>query len=140
MLPAGWRQRTDVSLQTTASDFLHAGGYLVIGAALAAGLQVLVPHTVLNALPGGGLPAILIMALLAIVLAVCSEADAFVAASLTHFSLSSRLAFLVVGPMLDVKLMALQTGTFGKAFVARFAPLVLAVAIGSAALVGSVLL
>ena len=66
--PRGWRQRTDVSLQTTASDFLHAGGYLVIGAALAAGLQILVPHTVLTALPGGGLPAILIMALLAIVL------------------------------------------------------------------------
>ena len=41
-------------------------------------------------------------------MAICSEADAFVAASLTQFSLTSRLAFMVVGPMVDVKLIALQ--------------------------------
>ncbi len=119
---------------------MHAGGYLVIGAALAASLQVFIPRGVLAALPGTGVLAVLVMAMLAILLAVCSEADAFIAASFTHFSLTARLAFLVVGPMLDVKLLALQTGTFGRAFTARFAPLVLAAAIGSAALVGPLLL
>ena len=135
-----WRERLDVSFSTTAADFLQAGGYLVIGAALAASLQVFIPRGMLAALPGTGALAVLVMAVLAILLAVCSEADAFIAASLTHFSLTARLAFLVVGPMLDVKLLALQTGTFGRAFTARFAPLVLVVAIGSAALVGSLLL
>ncbi len=47
-------------------------------------------------------------------LAVCSEADAFVASSLTSFSLTSRLVLLVVGPVADVKLVALQAGTFGS--------------------------
>jgi uncharacterized protein len=140
MQPRGWRQRGDVTLATAAGDFLHAGGYLVIGAALAASLQALIPRSVLNALPGSGMLAVLVMAALAVGLAVCSEADAFIAASLTHFSLSARLAFLVVGPMLDVKLIALQSGTFGRKFVVRFAPLVLCVAVGSASLIGSILL
>ena len=55
---------------------------------------------------------------LAVVMAICSEADAFVAASLTQFSLTARLAFMVVGPMVDVKLVALQAGTFGPRFAA----------------------
>ena len=56
-------------------------------------------------------------------MAICSEADAFIAASLTQFSMTARLAFMVVGPMVDVKLIALQTGTFGGRFAVRFAPL-----------------
>ena len=63
-------------------------------------------------------------------LAICSEADAFVAAGLTQFSLTARLAFLVVGPMVDVKLVALQVGTFGRSFAARFAPLTFVAAVG----------
>ena len=73
-------------------------------------------------------------------MAICSEADAFVAASLTQFSLTARLAFMVVGPMVDVKLVALQTGTFGRAFAVRFAPLTFVVALASAAAVGTWLL
>jgi hypothetical protein len=43
---------------------------------------------------------------------------------------------MVVGPMVDVKLIALQAGTFGGRFALRFAPLTLAVAVASALLVG----
>jgi uncharacterized protein len=59
---------------------------------------------------------------LAVVLAICSEADAFVAASLSQFSLTARLVFMVVGPVVDLKLVALQTGVFGRRFALRFAP------------------
>jgi uncharacterized membrane protein YraQ (UPF0718 family) len=59
-----------------------------------------------------------------------------VAAGLKQFSLTARLAFLVVGPMVDVKLIALQAGTFGPRFAWRFAPLTFVVAVGSALLVG----
>jgi uncharacterized membrane protein YraQ (UPF0718 family) len=55
-----------------------------------------------------------LLALLAVVLCVCSEADAFVAASLSGFSPTARLAFMVVGPMVHLKLTALQAGTFGR--------------------------
>ena len=64
-------------------DFLQAGSYLVIGAAAAATLRVLVPPWVFQHVAGNLLIGVVTMALLAFVLALCSEADAFVAASLT---------------------------------------------------------
>jgi uncharacterized protein len=129
-----------VLLATAQHDLLHAGGFLIVGAATAATLQTVVPRGVLDAVAGAGPLALLAMGGLAVVMAICSEADAFVAASLTQFSLSARLAFMVVGPMVDVKLVALQAGTFGRRFALRFAPLTLVVALLASALVGRWLL
>ncbi len=68
---------------------------------------------------------------LAVVLAICSEADAFVATGLSRFSMTSRLVFLAVGPAIDVKLIALQAG---RRFASVFAPLTFVVAVGGIAL------
>jgi uncharacterized membrane protein YraQ (UPF0718 family) len=78
--------------------------------------------------------------LLAVVLALCSEADAFVAASLTMVPLVPRLVFLVVGPAIDVKLFAMQSGMFGRAFAIRFAPATFVVATVSATVIGLLVL
>lgn len=121
-------------------DLLHAGGYLVVGAGVAATLQVLVPSHIIDAVTGNPVIAVLTMAALAITLSICSEADAFVAAGLTQFSLTSRLVFMVVGPAVDLKLIALQAGFFGRAFAMRFAPLSTVVAIGCALVFGWLLL
>ncbi|MEP7020986.1 MAG: permease, partial [Pseudonocardiales bacterium] len=128
--------RREVLLATASHDFLSAGGFLIVGAATAATLQTVVPRSVLDNLAGSGALALLALGVLAVVMAICSEADAFVAASLRQFSASAQLAFMVVGPMVDVKLIALQAGTFGRAFAMRFAPLTFVAALGSAALVG----
>ena len=130
--------RLRVFTETAGHDFLHAGGYLVLGAGLAATLQVVVPRSALDSLAASGVLAVLALAGLAVVLAICSEADAFVAAGLSQFSLTARLVFLVVGPMVDVKLVALQVGTFGRDFALRFAPLTFACAVASAVLVAMV--
>ncbi|WBB67632.1 permease [Micromonospora sp. WMMD812] len=121
-------------------DVVHAGGFLVIGAAAAASINVLVPERWLQILADQPVLSVLALAALAVLLSICSEADAFVAASLSQFSLTSRLAFLVVGPMVDLKLIAMQAGIFGRRFTARFAPATFAVAVGVAALTGMVLL
>ena len=121
-------------------DFLHAGGFLVLGAMAAATFNVTVPRSVLDAFSGSPWLSVLFLAALAIVLAVCSEADAFVAASLTGFSPTARLAFMVVGPMVDLKLIALQAGTFGRAFAFRFSAATTVVAVLSSALIGGALL
>jgi uncharacterized membrane protein YraQ (UPF0718 family) len=71
-----------------------------------------------------------------VVLALCSEADAFVAASLTALPMLPKLVFLVVGPAVDVKLFALQAGTFGKSFATRFAPATFVVAVACAVVAG----
>jgi uncharacterized membrane protein YraQ (UPF0718 family) len=125
---------------TVREDFLQAGGWLVVGAMAAATLQVVVPRSLLDQVAANHLLAALALGLLAVMLAICSEADAFVAASLRQFSLTARLVFLVVGPAVDVKLIAMQAGVFGRRFAARFAPLTFAVAVGVALLVGRWLL
>jgi uncharacterized membrane protein YraQ (UPF0718 family) len=121
-------------------DLVHAGGFLVVGGATAATLGVLVPRRWLEEVAAQPVLAVLALAVLAVVLAICSEADAFVAASLTSFSLTARLVFLVVGPAVDVKLVALQTGTFGRRFAVRFAPVTFVVAVAVAVAVGAVVL
>ena len=121
-------------------DFLHAGGFLVLGAMAAATFNVTVPRSVLDTFSGSPWLSVLFLAALAVVLAVCSEADAFVAASLTGFSPTARLAFMVVGPMVDLKLIALQAGTFGRAFAVRFSTATTVVAVAAGVLIGGALL
>ena len=130
--PAGWRGFRD-GLQ---HDFLHAGGFLVLGAAAAATFNILVPRSVLDVFTGSPWLSVLLLAVLAVVLCVCSEADAFVAASLSGFSPTARLAFMVVGPMVDLKLIALQAGTFGRAFAVRFSAVTWVVAVITSGVVG----
>ncbi len=121
-------------------DIMHAGGFLVVGAAAAATINVVVPEQWLQTLADNAVLSILALAVLAVLLSICSEADAFVAASLSQFSLTSRLVFLVVGPMVDLKLISMQTGVFGRRFPARFAPTTFAVAVVVAVGVAAVLL
>src|SRR5207253_4361472 len=120
--------------------FLQAASYLVLGTAAAAVLRVALPPWVFQHLAGHLILGVLTMALLAVVLALCSEADAFVAASLTMLPLLPRLVFLVVGPAVDVKLFALHAGTFGRSFAVRFAPVTFVVAAACAVVAGTVLL
>jgi len=121
-------------------DVTHAGGFLVLGAMAAATINVLVPERWLLTLADNPVLSVLALALLAVLLSICSEADAFVAASLSQFSLTSRLVFLVVGPMVDLKLISMQTGVFGRRFAARFSPATFAVAVLVAVGVGAVIL
>ncbi|WP_105975932.1 permease [Streptomyces geranii] len=117
-------------------DFLHAGGFLVLGAGAAATFNIVVPRSVLDLFTGSPWLSVLLLAVLAVVLCVCSEADAFVAASLSGFSPTARLAFMVVGPMVDLKLIALQAGTFGRSFAVRFSSVTWVVAVASSVVVG----
>ncbi|MBV6697765.1 permease [Kitasatospora aureofaciens] len=137
---AAGRNPLDEFRRSLQHDFLHAGGFLVVGAAAAATFNVLVPPSILqtfNDSPWLGIP---VLAGLAVVLAVCSEADAFVAASLTGFSPTARLAFMVVGPMVDLKLIALQSGAFGRGFAARFSSATFVVALVASIVIGGILL
>ncbi|QWF77309.1 Putative two-component membrane permease complex subunit [Amycolatopsis sp. CA-230715] len=126
--------------ETARTDLVEAGGFLVLGALISAALGVLVPQEWFGALGNQVVLGVLVMAVLAVVLALCSEADAFVAASLGALPLLPKLVFLVVGPAVDVKLFALQAGTFGKRFAVRFAPVTFVVAIACGVLAGTLVL
>jgi uncharacterized protein len=128
--------RAEVFATTVRHDFLQAGGFLVFGAAAAAALQTLVPRSFLAGVGGTGVAAMITMAVLAVILSICSEADAFVAASFTQVPAAAQLCFMVVGPAVDLKLAAMQTGVFGRRFALRFAPATVVVAVALSAVVG----
>ena len=100
-----------------AADTMFMGRYLVLGAVGAALIQTFVPQTLIASVsntPGLDIAA---MMGLAAVLSLCSESDAFVAASFVQFGPAPQLAFLVFGPMFNLKLGALYAGTFERGFV-----------------------
>ena len=91
-------------------------------------VNVVVPPDWASSLAGIPVLSVVVLAVLAVLVAVCSEADAFVAAGLSGFSPTAQLAFMVVGRP-DLKLAAMHAGTFGARFAARFAPMVFVVAV-----------
>ena len=97
-------------------DFLFMGRFLLLGATISAAVQTFVPQTIVNGVAGLPIISILAMMGLAFFLSLCSESDAFVAASFVQFGVGPQLAFLVFGPMMDMKLGALYVGTYNKGF------------------------
>jgi uncharacterized membrane protein YraQ (UPF0718 family) len=121
---------------TVRHDFLHASGFLVVGAMLAAVVNTFVPRSILDTVGGHLVLGVVTMATFAFVVALCSESDAFVAASFTAFSDTAKLVFLVVGPAMDVKLASMEVGQFGAAFARQFVPVVIGTAVAVALVVG----
>ncbi|MFJ5992186.1 permease [Lentzea sp. NPDC092896] len=129
-----------VFAESARHDLVDAGGFLVLGGLFAATFKTFVPVAWMQTLGGQIVLGVIVMAFLAVILALCSEADAFVAVAFSALPLLPRLVFLVVGPAVDVKLIALQAGAFGKSFAFRFAPATFVVAILCAVVTGVVLL
>ena len=130
----------EVFRRTAVHDLVHAGGFLVLGAGLAGAVNVLLPQRYLDGLSDHAVIAVLVMGLLAVLVSICSEADAFVAASLTAFSPTAQLVFMTVSPIVDLKLISMQAGTFGPGFALRFAPVTFAAAVFVAVGIGTVAL
>jgi uncharacterized membrane protein YraQ (UPF0718 family) len=114
------RGRTLYLLATSAlSEFAEMGGVLVVGAALAALTQTLVPRRVLLSLGQGPVLSVAVMMAFAVILSVCSTVDAFVALAYAGtFSDGSLTAFLVYGPMIDLKSILLMLTVFSPKAVA----------------------
>ncbi|HWR86399.1 MAG TPA: permease [Rhodoglobus sp.] len=86
---------------------------LVIGSALAGAVQVLVPREALVAIGSNPALSIVAMMALAMVVSICSNVDSFFALSFAStFTPGSIVAFLLVGPLVDVKMLALLRTTF----------------------------
>ena len=99
-------------LSGAGTEFLHMGAFLIAGSLAAAAIKTFLPPAWLAAAAASPLLAIPAMMLLAVLLSVCSEADAFVAASFVTFPAAAQLAFIGLGPMLDLKLIPLYLAVF----------------------------
>jgi uncharacterized membrane protein YraQ (UPF0718 family) len=112
--PRGWA-RAHQALTCAAEDFLDMGRFLVLGAFFAALMQTYVDRRAFLLLMTSPALSIGLMMVLALALNLCSEADAFVAASFRgSLPLSAQMAFMVLGPMLDVKLLLMYLGLFRR--------------------------
>lgn len=99
-------------------EFFDVGKYLIIGAFLAAFVQTYVSTKALVEIGDGVSSSILVMMGLAFILSLCSEADAFIGASFSAvFSTPSILAFLIFGPMIDLKNTIMLMSVFRLKFV-----------------------
>jgi uncharacterized membrane protein YraQ (UPF0718 family) len=101
-------------LSSGASEFLVMGKYLILGALTSAAFKVFLPWQLVQALAGNAVLSVAVLMLLAVLLCVCSEADAFVAASFVYAPPSAQLAFMAVGAMVDLKLVGMYFSAFSK--------------------------
>jgi len=102
----------------TNREFLDIMSYLIFGAFISSGFQVIVSHGGFNFISENKVLVIIFMMFLGFALSLCSEADAFVGRSfLANYSFSGVAAFLILGPMLDLKNLMMLSGAFKKSFV-----------------------
>lgn len=100
-------------LDNVVQELRELGGMLILGSAIAAAIQVFVPREVVLSLGQGTISSIVTMMLLAGVVSICSTVDSFFALSFAStFTTSSLLAFLVFGPMIDIKGIGLMLSIF----------------------------
>jgi uncharacterized membrane protein YraQ (UPF0718 family) len=112
------QNRLKSTLYHASDEFFEMGKYLIFGAFVASLFQTFLDRDVLTALASSDLAAPAVMMVFAYVLSLCSEADAFVASSFGNtFSIGAILAFLVYGPMLDLKNTIMLFAYFKARFV-----------------------
>jgi len=100
-----------------AHEFMDMGKFLIIGSMAAAAFKTLLPENIMSLFTGNLALSIMGMMILAILLSICSEADAFVAASFQTFPAGAKIAFVAIGPMVDLKLIGMYAVTFHRKMV-----------------------
>ena len=99
-----------VLVQHSTKEFLSLLTLLVLGSALAALVQTWLPRNWLLALGSAPTLSVIALMLLALVVSVCSSVDAFLALGFAaQVTPGALLAFLLLGPVVDLKLAGLFT-------------------------------
>lgn len=99
-------------------DFMGIISYMAVGALLAATMQILLPISNIGGIVQNKYISTFIMMLLAFTLSLCSTSDAFIARTfMNSLSKNSILAFILLGPMIDIKNTILLNKSFNKKFV-----------------------
>jgi uncharacterized protein len=108
------------AMRTAMGDFVDTAMYFSIGVAITALFKAYVTQDLVVLFNQSEYIGINLMMILAFVLSLCSTSDAFIAANFP-VPLSAKLAFLVFGPMMDVKLVFMYLSVFRGRFVAGMA-------------------
>jgi uncharacterized membrane protein YraQ (UPF0718 family) len=123
------RRRLISAMHTGIRDFLDVMVYFILGVAISSLFSTAVNQEVILPLALNDWLAVSSMMGFAAILSLCSTSDAFIAATFVAFPATAKLAFLVFGPMMDLKLLFIYGAVFTKRFV-------LGLAIGLFVLIG----
>ncbi len=114
------------------SDLYDIGRYFMVGVILSSLVQSVVPSGLLYALGHNPILSVLVMVLGAYFLSICSQADAFIARTfMAQFSTGAIIAFLIFGPMMDMKNTLMLSTTFRKRFIVVLVGLIAVVSLAS---------
>ena len=105
------------AMRSSMRDFLDTAMYFAIGVVITSVFNTQINQGLLNTVAGNDWLAVPSLMGLAIVLSLCSTSDAFIAAPMTAFSMAAKLAFLVFGPMMDIKLLFMYSSVFKRKVV-----------------------
>lgn len=112
----------------TSSELYDIGRFFIIGAILSSIMQTFIPRNYIISIGQGKLSSILTMMCIAFLLSICSETDAFIARTfLGQFTQGSILAFLIFGPMIDLKNVLMLLGGFNFKFVVKLVFLIFSI-------------
>jgi uncharacterized protein len=117
----GFSSRVGRALRVAVTDFLDVMVFFVLGVAVSAVFSTAVNQELVMPLALNDWIATASMMVLAAILSLCSTSDAFIAATFIAFPGVAKLAFLVFGPMFDLKLLFIYSAVFRKRFVAGLA-------------------
>ncbi|WP_028778910.1 permease [Shimazuella kribbensis] len=113
-----WKEKTNHALYHSIFEFINMGKFFVLGAFLAACFQTFIGFSIIQSLSSHEWVAILLMMAFAFGLSICSSSDAFIAASFRNVVGTAPLfAFLVYGPMMDLKNILMMVGSFRASII-----------------------
>ena len=108
-----WRDRWQEGIAIFRDEVSLMLKVLCLGALIAGATQVFVPRDVLTSLGGDPFLSILAMIALAFIVSICANVDAFFALAYSNtFTTGSIVAFLVFGPMIDIKMLTMMRTTY----------------------------
>ena len=105
------------AMRTAMGDFLDTAMYFTVGVIITSVFNTQVDQSILNTVASSEWMALPAIMGLAMVLSLCSTSDAFIAAPMAAFSMAAKLAFLVFGPMMDIKLLFMYSAVFKRRVV-----------------------
>jgi uncharacterized protein len=120
-----WRDRLPLLLENMVQELRELGGVLVLGSLIAAIIQVAIPREWILSVGQGPVTSVIAMLILGGVISICSTVDAFFALSFAStFTSGALLAFLVFGPMFDLKSLGLLLTIFRSRTIAYLVALI----------------
>ena len=105
----------------TKADFLDIIKYMILGSLITAVIQILMAKFNITLGANNSILQMIIMMAFAYIVSLCSTADSFIAKTFIYeISKSSILAFLIFGPMIDIKNTLYLAEKCKKSFVTKF--------------------